>query len=397
MHLGINVGISMATTSHPFWDPDASVDIDFTRSDGLGWYNNQLLPLSSILDVSRSSARYAQRLDESWKYFGIHQPAITDRGLSTEKRTSNKCANFNANPTDLSGVSLSGAPEATLSVLDDSAAITAAGLGEVCTSGTAFQIDNSAGAGAAIVSIAGVTGDTETHILSCYVRGGAGSIGLSGMSTQSFAPSSAYVRTSHAMTPDLPSRSMQVSADAGEVVYFVLNQLEEGAIASSPIVVSGTSAIRDDDDVFILAPDFANGCYGRWKGDSLDAGSNYVRLLTLSRGSGLRTGFLFIHNNADLRMELWNENTRTGSVVLGAWPVGDTEIVFGGGDNFLAATINGASVVDGPTIDFPTTGIERVTLGSSRTVNDHPNVTHERLTLYNAMPSAEKLARLVTS
>jgi len=84
----------------------------------------------------------------------------------TNKVTCRKC-----NPVDTSGLIKSGDAAAVLSVVDDSAALASAGLSGFCTSGKAYEIDNTAGVtGISIVTFSGAVGNTNAHSASIYSR-----------------------------------------------------------------------------------------------------------------------------------------------------------------------------------------------------------------------------------
>ena len=158
------------------------------------------------------------------------------------RRRTNKCRNFNANPTVTTNVSKSGAAEAVLSIVDDSAALAAAQLSGTATSGNVYKLDNSLGGGAAYATISGSVGNTSPHSASAYIRGGTGRLFIDDSTGGAFPASAGYVRVKQeAVIPVNSTRQLLIQADAGQVIYFILNQLEEGAIATAVIVVSGAA------------------------------------------------------------------------------------------------------------------------------------------------------------
>lgn len=157
------------------------------------------------------------------------------------KRT-NKCTNTNVDPQSTAGLSLSGAGTGVLSVVDDSAALAAIGR-----SGNAYRLDNTASAAATFVSFPGFTGNVHTHAGSVFVRGsGAGSLRGSGITAEgsfAFTATAGYERQGVVLGALTGSRQLQLQVNAGADLYFILNQLEEGAVATSPpIVVRGAAA-----------------------------------------------------------------------------------------------------------------------------------------------------------
>lgn len=188
---------------------------------------------------------------------------ITDRGLLLEPARTNRVSCYNANPTDLTNIQRHGDAAATLSVVDDSAALIAAGLSAVCHGGKAFRLDNSAGSGNAVARFVGPVGNTGLNMISLHIRISA-SGGVSGLlnggqsgfvsSASGFGVLGGYARTSGSVTADVNTREMGVRIPAGAVAHFVLMQIEEGASASSPISTSGTATTRGADVASVVVP-----------------------------------------------------------------------------------------------------------------------------------------------
>lgn len=181
------------------------------------------------LTFSRTGAGMAQRLDGSWVSF-------------LGQRT-NKVAIFNANPADLTGLTKAGDAAAILTLVDDPAALLAAGLQDVATSGKVFRFDNSAGTGSAQATVTGTVGNTNPHTVSAYVRGsGACRVQLSAVSSVgTTALTGSYVRVSNLLTPLGTTNVLSIRAEAGAVVYFILPQLEEASVVTDVIVTTGSA------------------------------------------------------------------------------------------------------------------------------------------------------------
>lgn len=163
----------------------------------------------------------------------------------------NKLTCWSANPTEAAGfvgnpvnMSKSGDAAAILSVENDVAALAAAGLSNVCTSGKVYKLDNSAGVAAATVSIQPPTGNTNQHTFSGWVRGGSGQIGSNSVARLAFGASASYVRRVQAgVTPSGASDVIAFRADPGAILYIILPQLiERSAAISQDIVTQGASA-----------------------------------------------------------------------------------------------------------------------------------------------------------
>jgi hypothetical protein len=155
----------------------------------------------------------------------------------------NKCTNTNSNPQNTTNVSKTGDAASTLTVVDDSAALAAAGLSAYGPN--VYCLDNSGGSIAAFAASTGGTGNTNAHSAVAWVRGGSGAIGDSSTSPiATFAASVGFVRRSLVgYTPAGTNQRMLIRADAGQVVYFTLNGLYEGSTApAQDVVVQGSAA-----------------------------------------------------------------------------------------------------------------------------------------------------------
>ena len=204
----------------------------------------------SGLTFTRALAAYGQTSAGALTLFGSGVPRITDKGLLIEGARTNKCTNYNAAPNgSLTNITKSGDAAATLTEVDDTAALATAGLSQICSSGKVFKLDNSAGGSAAYATFEGTTGNTNTHNFSLWARGSGtmryGDNG--GFASGTITLTSAFVRYSHADATVGSGAKMAVEAQAGAIVYFILNQLEEGGFVSSPIPVAGASVTRPAD------------------------------------------------------------------------------------------------------------------------------------------------------
>ena len=178
------------------------------------------------------------------------------KGPLIEPARTNKVTCRKSNPVDTTNITKSGDDAAVLSVVDDSAALAAAGLSDICTSGKVYKLDNSAGAAEAYANFGGTTGNTNAHYGLCYMRAptaafgflqaaGTGASGDSGVvftATTGSYNGTVYVPFSFAITAGATSNFMRLRANAGAIVYFILPKLEEGAFTTSPIAKDSTGA-----------------------------------------------------------------------------------------------------------------------------------------------------------
>ena len=156
----------------------------------------------------------------------------------------NKCTCRKINPTDTTNLTKSGDAAAVLSVVDSTAALAAAGLDKICTSGKVYRADNSDGSTDSNIILSGASGNTNAHSISAYTRkvSGAGASSmrlLSGSGSVSIPAVSSFVLLkSENVTPSNVSQTLIFIIKAGDIVEFILPQLEEGAFCTDPIITA---------------------------------------------------------------------------------------------------------------------------------------------------------------
>lgn len=138
-------------------------------------------------------------------------------------------------------INIPGNTTATITTVDDTAALAALGL-----VGKVYKLDNSVSATQADALIDGQTGNTNPHTVSVFIRGGSGRVfdGISGDGYRDFSASSSYVRQTVLTSPTATTRTLGIRADAGQILYFILPQLEELSFATSPMPCQGATATR---------------------------------------------------------------------------------------------------------------------------------------------------------
>jgi hypothetical protein len=182
-------------------------------------------------------------------------PRITNRGILVEEARTNKLTVFSANPdSGTTGLAKTGDAAAVLSRVSDPAAIAAAGLSGVCTSGFLFELDNTLGTTESLATSTAQFGNTNTHVLSTWAQRVSGSTaaylrGSAGEAPTFFSNASLVRITTAAFTPLGSGFKWQIAAPAGVKVRFILPQMEEGAFATSPIITTGAAGTRGVDVV----------------------------------------------------------------------------------------------------------------------------------------------------
>jgi len=252
MSLSLGLGLAL-TRNKGGWPADMTHDIDFVRCR-YRYARRSYAAVTDLPGTTFTRATEALNADGAGQWYAFASGAlrVTSAGCFFGENTTNKCTNYNAAPTDLTNVSKSGDAAATLTVVDDTAALRAAGFGALIDAGKmngkVYKLDNSAGSTSAFARPGGLTGNTNTHSCSAFVRGtGSGQVRLSGAGDVDTPFTAAYIRRSAASAPPDGTRDLLVRAAAGAVVYFILNQLEEKTYATNPVIVAGASATRNTD------------------------------------------------------------------------------------------------------------------------------------------------------
>lgn len=239
------VGKSIPSFVHP--DDTGDYVMNFVTQQAWDGPNQKLVPITNYLSTVRASAQTAfDTNDNILRFFaGNNAPAYIDTGLASYVGRTNNCTNFNANPTATTNLTKLGDAAATLTVVDDTASLAAAGLNQqVCTSGKVFLLDNTNGVAIASAQATGVTGTVASCVASAYVRGsGAFGVGMAlggGNTAQNQTATGNYTLYQQTASGNA-SRQFIITAAAGAKVWFILNQLEVGTTASTPVVTAGAA------------------------------------------------------------------------------------------------------------------------------------------------------------
>ena len=166
------------------------------------------------------------------------EPFAAPFGYANWPARTNKCTCRKFNPVDTTNLTKSGDAAAVLSVVDDTAALTAAGLIGICTSGKVYKLDNSVGVDSSYVIASGAYGNVNKHSISGYIRtnGVSGKISDSGGLVGDHTVFTTYIRqVIEDITPEFSTRQFMVQATAGSIIYFILPDLQEGAFITPPI------------------------------------------------------------------------------------------------------------------------------------------------------------------
>ncbi|MGA0599026.1 hypothetical protein [Enterovirga sp. CN4-39] len=340
-----------------------SLDLNFLSSASDAYYlgSAEMAAYSSLTDFiaamggtfTRASVATYKDANGVWQTAAANVPRLdyasagVARGFLRESARTNKNTNFNAAPA-LTNIGKTGDAAATLAIVDDSAALAAVGLNALVPSGQVYKLDNTLGTGAAYATINGVTGNLNPHTASAFVRttGGIGRVRTNSLGGVVVNPDLPYARTAFSFTPGTASDGFWIYAIQGGITYFVLNQLEEGAFASSPIIVAGSAATRAADSLTFPTAGWLNPNGGAWVAEFESNG----------RPSGVIQGVFYTVGGDGYIRSTVEESTISyrvaalGSIGQASFPVADTGLgvkksAMRYAPNDFAFSVNGAAPV----------------------------------------------------
>ncbi len=288
-------------------------------------------------------------------------------GYLAEGQATNKVTARKANPTDTTNMFKAGDAASILSVVDDSAALAAAGLSGICTSGKVYKLDNSAGTVNAYMQFFGPTGNTNVHVVSAHVRAVGGSVDArvrsNNLAGAAVPPGNGYVRASISFTPSGTGDVLWVQASPGQVTYAILPGLEEGSYATSVIAGDTLAAVTRLADSLSHAmagpPEGTVVVRGRTaKGASTqtllqwDDGTNNNRLIVSRSSTRAVECFAIVGGTQAVRLNMGNRADDTDISVAFSWRQGR-----------FAASLDGQAAVIDTTYSGPLPIVSRFCTG----------------------------------
>ncbi|WP_375549437.1 hypothetical protein ABWI01_03340 [Oceanicaulis alexandrii] len=193
--------------------------------------------------------------------FAADQPRLTDDGLVRVTGVTNKVQAYAKPLGGEAGAAVSNSSAGgagVLSLVNDAAALSAEGLGEI-TNSIVYRLDNSSGTDESRIRFNGIFDTTNNACWSAYVRsisGGNGQIKLrTAFGAYPFLSGlDANFKRFEQSTPNRnagtgsPNDVLWVAAQAGEIIHVCLPMAEENRLTTSPYVpTSGAAASTDTD------------------------------------------------------------------------------------------------------------------------------------------------------
>lgn len=328
-----------------------------------------------------------------------------------EGARTNRCTNYNYAPTDTTGLTAGGDGAAVLSVVSDPGTLLSLAvdmnehynqvidISTVCTK--LIKLDNSAGVAAAYVEAAGGAADTTNlHSISAFVSvsTGTGSLSLGGTAaTVNVTGATLAWKALPNFVPADTTSHLRFTVPAGSTGYMILNQLESGAHASSPILVAGASATRPLDsirDTSFSSRAYYNASAGAVMVDAYFAdinnnpGSQHLAFLSNNSGFTYCMSAYLINGRSKFRTRTYINSVSqfssdTGSVDqnFAHCPVGFTWT-----DGSDVTVVNAALDNYNFTVSGPQVGITTLDIGQRLSSSDPMNGHIGRILIWNARP-----------
>ncbi|MBL4766298.1 MAG: hypothetical protein JKY94_00995 [Rhodobacteraceae bacterium] len=325
---------------NPWWLHEfagATRAVDYQR--GLFMSEGKAVSVQDFETESRNSpATILTRSGQKFSVEPLRSPIGPGVGLQPWQAGTNKCANYNGAPTDLTGVLLAGDAAATLTLYDDETKLREAGFGWLIDDGKmngyVYKIDNTAGVTSARIGHSGAIGATGDITFSAVVRGSGTHTFHSGFAVGPDNPlTDDYQRVVWTDTVGTGGAGRVFYGGfigAGEVLYIILNQMETGLIASPEIIVSGASATRLASKIKAVNgtgglpfPGFVQGqgtMLVEFDPDAMSERENFFRFTDFTGTAGNDLRMLF--SGAVIYAHMANGGVSQGYTVSKPWPSG---------------------------------------------------------------------------
>lgn len=181
-----------------------------------------------------------------------HDASGNPLGILIENTSVNKVTAANINPTDTTGLTIISGT-GTITPVDKTSAIAAAGLDGILTNGKVFEIAETAG-GTLVVQLSDTVGNTNKHSWQAWAWSEAGttSIDLVGVGSKTVLVGTQPVfYSSENLTPTATTRYLRANVTNNRKMYIILMKLEESAFNTSSAVSasSGAQKTRNRDEI----------------------------------------------------------------------------------------------------------------------------------------------------
>lgn len=226
---------------------------------------------------------------ETFDKFDISDPLKAPGWLCEPVRT-NKVTCRKSDPVDTSGLTKGGDAAAILSVVDDTAALTAAGLIGICNSGKVYKLDNSLGVLSSVVDFSGATGNTNNHSIKIIAKTNGTECKIRTNFAEgivSFTNTTYAVIKSENIVIGGTGRLFTLQASAGAIVYFILPDLQEGSFCTSSIC----KASDGSDPLTALTRSATVASFPT--AGKIPVNNFAIRMIVVPRASGQNGTFLF--------------------------------------------------------------------------------------------------------
>lgn len=239
MYLGLGLGLSRTLNNSV-----SAESFNFETSLPNGWFVTRSGATATYRDSSgdlQQASANTERID--------HDASGNPLGILIENSATNKVLGKNFNPTATTGFSIT---NGTLTIVDNTAELAAAGLDGICTNGDVYRATNTSGT--SVLTLSDTVGNTNKHSyrIWAYATGGTASIDLIGSGSQTIAQDTAFTMYEvEDITPTATTRYLRGVITSGRSLYFILPHLEENSFLTSTILneSAGSTSTRNRDEV----------------------------------------------------------------------------------------------------------------------------------------------------
>jgi hypothetical protein len=330
------------------------------------------------------------------------------RRYLVEPSRTNKLTCNSINPTSAAGFTIASGT-GTIGVINKATELAAAGLDQICTNGTVFDFNNTAGTGTLQVRSSVQVGNLNPHSISAYILCAdslyCGTLKITGSTEQALIQQSGtqqfqrYVVDN--ITPNNSVRQMEWNIPQGRRIFVILPQLEEGPYATSPIVTAGAAAARQADKLGLTnlnTRDWFNENAGTiiWVGRFFnDGGFGDQYAFIASAGTGLTEayGAYMVDTRSKIKTRARTGNADYQTVDVNGALANQLTPLAVSWNNTAVKAVNGACYSRDGTLPNAPTGLTHLQIGG-RTFSSDMFGEVEKLIVYKQSLNLSQMAKV---
>lgn len=354
-------------------DPEVFHDFKVGQFPVNGTFSRASTVNGWTLDANGDPVLYTFAIDEP--AFVIDPATGQSLGYRALEGATNKCQNFNLNP-DASLTNIS-ASAGTLERVDDSANLPLSSQFD----GNAFHLNNATG-GSVTITVTGQCGNTNAHSIGvlCRFTGTAPTVQLTGGDGAAACNNDYDETKSEGIPPSATTDQWQLVVPDGTEVWFVANQLEEGAFISSWIETEGSPVSTAADDATEPLPASCQDGFVWVVHGRTPKGSSGIEWIGSIEGDNTNLIRAFRRDTGSIEVQVYEDASLLLSLSLGSVPANtDFKLAVRAEAGNYAGVLDGGSLDTDTNANFPN-GLHTKQIGQRTSGNNwNSTIAHEEL------------------